>query len=397
MLRLLSLYIWRNYQDLKEIYALKDNRMYGMDLLRSIAILLVLFSHSFIFIKSPSDSILGIVENYLAYFGVELFFVLSGFLIGNILLKLFDTEFNCSVFYRFLISRWLRTVPLYLFFLIIYIVLDRILIWDEFGYIDWRVLISYFFFAQNVITNMPPYFGVSWSLSVEEWFYVVFPVYGLLFSRIFFNSTKGKLTFLFSFFLLAFVLKVIYLNWLTTVLFENGLMKKFNFDTIRKTVMLRLDAIWFGVLVSFGRQHIEYVIKRYRFVSLILGVIMCCVFVFVSNNVILSRNEYWTLFVFDVLGFGIAMILPYFISLKADKGWFGNLVLFISIISYSLYLSHTFIWIIFIKFNLKLVLGHLGSFALFIFLSILLAFITFFIIELYVLRKKKELLNRKRI
>lgn len=60
------------------------NRIIGLDVLRSIAILLVLYQHSIFLISSPNELYQIRID------GVSIFFVLSGFLIGNILIKTFS-------------------------------------------------------------------------------------------------------------------------------------------------------------------------------------------------------------------------------------------------------------------------------------------------------------------
>ena len=93
--------------------------------------------------------------------------MLSGFLISGIIYK--DSkkclyQFNLK---KFWLRRILRTLPVYFFVLIIiYTLSDR----EESFY--WK----YIFFIQNVFNTHPAFFGEAWSLSVEEWFYILFPI-----------------------------------------------------------------------------------------------------------------------------------------------------------------------------------------------------------------------------
>ena len=66
-------------------------RIFGLDLLRVISIALVLCSHTS-WIYPPSSSLLAKAVDMCGFFGVELFFVLSGFLIGSIIYKQFLSE-----------------------------------------------------------------------------------------------------------------------------------------------------------------------------------------------------------------------------------------------------------------------------------------------------------------
>ena len=71
----------------------------GLDGIRAIAILLVFFLHA--------DYV------YIGWVGVQLFFVLSGFLITNILLRMKETESGKDFFKKFYGRRFLRIFPLY--------------------------------------------------------------------------------------------------------------------------------------------------------------------------------------------------------------------------------------------------------------------------------------------
>ncbi|HEX4022200.1 MAG TPA: acyltransferase [Acidobacteriaceae bacterium] len=143
--------------------------MPGLDVLRGIAILSVLVYHGFYWSASyrlfPQVWVQRFV--YLTVFGwlgVNLFFVLSGFLITGILL---DTRQNITYFRPFYIRRILRIVPAYLFCIAILLVL---------GKMHGSGLAICLFYLTNLMTLHPFVgYGVFWSLSVEEQFYAVWP------------------------------------------------------------------------------------------------------------------------------------------------------------------------------------------------------------------------------
>ena len=100
-------------------------RIHGLDILRAVAIILVLYCHgiSFIYNSLPST-----FANYTfftsGHFGVDIFFVLSGFLIGNIILKQINQWIESPKhIFDFVKKRWLRTLPNYFFVLLIYYLL----------------------------------------------------------------------------------------------------------------------------------------------------------------------------------------------------------------------------------------------------------------------------------
>jgi peptidoglycan/LPS O-acetylase OafA/YrhL len=145
---------------------MSESRVFGLDFLRAAAILLVIVAHSsFMFLPLTHR-----LEAWwmLGHLGVELFFVLSGFLIGGILATQAQTaRFAVG---RFWVRRWLRTLPNYYLFLIINIVLAR---WIE-G--SWPHAAPYAVFLQNFAWPQPLFFIESWSLAVEEIFYLIAPL-----------------------------------------------------------------------------------------------------------------------------------------------------------------------------------------------------------------------------
>ena len=97
------------------------NRILGLDIIRASAIILVLIGHL---------GQVGFLGNsyfcyLMGYYGVELFFVLSGFLIGQILIKEFSKGITWKSIRQFWIKRWLRTLPLYYLVLILRIIIDH--------------------------------------------------------------------------------------------------------------------------------------------------------------------------------------------------------------------------------------------------------------------------------
>src|SRR6266403_5622540 len=148
-------------------------RIPELDGLRGVAIALVLLWH-FVFI--PIEAAPGTFWSYfqatgrLTWSGVDLFFVLSGFLIGGILLDSRDSPNYFRTFYK---RRFFRIVPLYGVMLFTALMVGR-------GEIDaWIPTLSYFAFLQNLWMARFATFGVllaaTWSLAIEEQFYLTLP------------------------------------------------------------------------------------------------------------------------------------------------------------------------------------------------------------------------------
>jgi len=145
-------------------------RIPALDGIRGLAISLVLWSHIILGMHVPNHPRLErmLELGRFAWSGVDLFFVLSGFLIGGILLDAVQSPFYFSTFY---IRRAYRILPLYAVLIALALVVDR-----HYGWLP-----RYMFFLQNwwiAATGLfgPMFLGVTWSLAVEEQFYLTLPL-----------------------------------------------------------------------------------------------------------------------------------------------------------------------------------------------------------------------------
>lgn len=161
-------------------------RLRELDGIRGIAILLVLLWHYLQNqLHTEPGSSLVILKQALgfAWSGVDLFFVLSGFLIAGILI---DKRDSAGYFRTFYIRRICRIFPLYflnlaLFMLFIGLFLDKHPAFAPLAGGDAVPLWSYLTFTQNILMGMhnsagAGWMSVTWSLAVEEQFYLFFPL-----------------------------------------------------------------------------------------------------------------------------------------------------------------------------------------------------------------------------
>lgn len=132
-----------------------------MDLLRSVAILLVIVAHTVLSYGAP----IHLAPLQFGGTGVDLFFVLSGWLLGGQLFKEAVTQKSVDV-KRFWIRRWMRTFPAY-YAVLTATVIQRYLTKDNVVF-PWE----YFLFIQNYHHPLE-FFSISWSLCVEEQFYLL--------------------------------------------------------------------------------------------------------------------------------------------------------------------------------------------------------------------------------
>ena len=215
-------------------------RIFGLDLLRFAAIMCVLLAHTAGFISYGNT--LNVIANYGAILGVEFFFVLSGMLIGTIIIKThvmekITTFSSVNVFW---IRRWFRTLPNYYLMFLVYFVMD--FFFEHIPNIDGLKWASYLLFLQNAVTpENNTFYGVAWSLCIEEWFYLLFPLLLILIQGFFKKKSTSLLIAIFVFMVLPLLVRAI-LVFTSNIEWDAG---------FRKMLFIRLDGIAIGVLSAF--------------------------------------------------------------------------------------------------------------------------------------------------
>lgn len=159
-----------------------------LDGVRGIAILAVMFSHLLAVNYQTASWPLRVV-GYLAYYGwmgVDLFFVLSGFLITGILV---DSREGPGYFRNFYARRFLRIFPLY------YVVLFVLFFCGRWLRLDWHgTFVAHLLYLQNLpryaeaVFDVSPFVAINhlWSLAIEEQFYLAWPLF------VYFARTRGR-------------------------------------------------------------------------------------------------------------------------------------------------------------------------------------------------------------
>lgn len=150
----------------------RSARLHGLDTLRALAVTLVVLHHYTLFVSNDDDTF-GWVGR-IGWAGVDLFFALSGYLIGNQIFAALKTSAGLSL-KAFYARRLLRTLPNYFVVLAIYVVWPA---WGENAPLAplWR----YLSFTQNLGLAPGTAFSHSWSLAIEEQFYLLLPALALL-------------------------------------------------------------------------------------------------------------------------------------------------------------------------------------------------------------------------
>ncbi len=304
------------------------NRIYGLDVYRAAAILLVVFFHGnfmlqpllpgFPYVKLPD--------------GVELFFVLSGFLIGTLLLRATETKqsFGWNDLFTFWKRRWFRTLPNYYLLLLVHIL---------FAYQGWnncdatQVSWKFFFFLHNFSDTFHSFFWESWSLSVEEWFYIFLP---LTFGLCFFLLRKWlriRYVFLLTL-LLLILLPLLYRIWTAPDLHPD----KFWFDLLyRKRVVMRLDSIVYGVLGAYLCFYHPVLWKRCRYPAFLAGIVLLFSLLYLRQPPDSFFSKVWY---FPLTSIACLLLLPLAYSIRTAKRRIGKVFTYLSKVSYAWYLVH---------------------------------------------------------
>lgn len=299
-------------------------RVFGLDLLRAFAILFLVYTHGY-----------GLVASHIAperYFavaleGVVLFFVLSGFLIGRILLTIaIKDEFSSRKLAHFWVRRWFRTLPNY--FLVLAIVALGFYLLH--GNVE-DGLLSYVFFVQNIAWAHPGFFGEAWSLSVEEWFYLGIPLLMYLASRFRWGDRRRML------------LMLIVLIIVLVTLFRIYRVQRFGYSTasewdseLRKQVVTRLDSLMFGVLGAY--MSLFHPQRWSRRPALLLGGGGALLLIDKVFGEFYPSMFYWNYITLSLTPIAVLLMLPLLSQWRREPGLLTRIVTFLSLVSYSMYL-----------------------------------------------------------
>jgi peptidoglycan/LPS O-acetylase OafA/YrhL len=271
--------------------------------------------------------------------GVDLFFVLSGFLVGGILLKELDSTGRLDIG-RFYLRRGFKIWPAYYAFIGVRVAIMMLATGLR---QNWYPLAASLVFLQNFSWDWQiPGTQHTWSLCIEEHFYLILPL--LLISAKYFSIRFLPLVVLtISFFCLVLrsfelLSGINVLNFVDHVNFWNN---SFN----------RFDALMFGVLLAywFGFDPAVWsrLQKKRRLIGL-LGVILLAVncSAGMQNDLTAARFTHSIGLTMTYLGYGCILMAMLMLSARSQArlaaNLIGKLVAWIGFYSYSIYLWHLF-------------------------------------------------------
>lgn len=320
-------------------------RLIELDFLRGIAILLVLLRH-----RSISEC-----TTNMGWIGVDLFFVLSGFLVAGLLFKEY-IKLNTIDVKRFLIRRGFKIYPLYyltyLFYLIYLFCFEKIKILP---------IVSDLLFVQNYILGLGFAYPASWSLAIEEHFYIFFSIALLLGLKYKWVNLTTKATsniksvkfenIIFITMLFVFIMRVF-----SNIYFPNQIIRNFTMTH------LRIDSLLMGVLIAyyfyFKKEFLLQIYKKYKIALLILSVLFVSWTPFIHSD----TSFFVKTIGFSLLYISFGILLLFFILEKNISEFltkiFGtpilNLVSKIGYCSYSIYIIHSIVNVCYNRFFLNL-------------------------------------------
>jgi peptidoglycan/LPS O-acetylase OafA/YrhL len=306
----------------------RDDRVPGLDLLRALAIVWVMLFHSFLVGGLGED--FGWLSRF-GWIGVDIFFVLSGYLIGTQLLTPLARGEPLR-FGRFYARRAWRILPAFGVVLALYVAFPDLR--EVPALTDWWRFAT---FTLNLSYDYTHYaaFSHAWSLCVEEHFYLVFPLLASWLAR-----RPGAVRVVGV--CIATVTLGIALRW-SVWLHDAALAPQRNWyiEDIYYPTWMRLDGLLCGVMLATLRVYAPLRWTQWqRYAMPMLAAGLCLValalWLFRDRTGLLSNAIGWPL-----LSFGIGGV----VFAAADRGnWLGRLrvpgAAWIAAVSYSLYLSH---------------------------------------------------------
>jgi len=299
------------------------------DGLRAVAILMVLYWHCFNNLIHTQNAIafriITLSSSY-CWSGVDLFFVLSGFLLGRILLKNKNSK---NYFKTFYIRRVCRIFPLYYLYFTIFLVLYFSGLKTKIPWLfeNTLPLWSYATYTQNFLMAKFETLGShgmvsTWSLAVEEQFYLILPILVFIFN-------KSKMIWLFLlFFILAFVFRITSSNWIESF----------------ALIQCRADSLLIGIIIALFVSNHQFQLFYLRNKNIFKGILVLYMIVYVLISVRVLSINYYILNSYFAVFYALIIVI-----IAIDKRTLLHHILEniylqrIGVISYGIYMYHMLI------------------------------------------------------
>ena len=312
---------------------MKKSRLRELDFLRAIGLILVLLRHQE-FTEFTSE---------MGWIGLDLFFVLSGFLISGLLFREYIKFGNIKPF-NFLIRRGYKVYPIYYLSFLLYVIPFL-----YYGNLSMGKLLNELIFIQNYTNGLGYINPASWSMAIEEHFYIGFVlILWICLKKRWIKltiETNNSLKFgRIETFIFLILILVLLIRCLSNLYIPNLGIRSFTMTH------LRIDAIFAGVLVSyFYHFRISYLnkIMNYKFIifMIILSGVIWTPFINASTSFFAKTLGFTLLYI------SFSFLLIYFlmtenINYKLNSiftPYIVNIFSKIGFCSYSIYTFHMFL------------------------------------------------------
>ena len=307
------------------------NKLYGLDHLRALAILLVLVFHYLSFGHPQWTNVFADI----GWTGVDLFFVLSGFLIASQLFAQIKKGKQVSL-KEFFLKRLFRIIPAYLVVVALYFCIPFFREKEALPPL-WKFLT----FTQNFGLDRGNYgtFSHAWSLCVEEHFYLFLP-FTLVFLQ-FTNSFKKAYWIIIILFIAGFALRLYSWHYLYLPNMDSNTKVDYWAMYSYYPTYNRLDGLLIGVSIAAVYQFMpawwERISKYGNWLILAGAILLALCFLFCSKLYEYNTSIYGYTLISIGYGFIVAGALSPASFLYRWKSSFTTLI---ATLSYGIYLSH---------------------------------------------------------
>lgn len=356
-----------------------------IDGVRALAILWVVLLHTVFFQNANFPNEVMAIYNGPATawirngkLGVDLFFVISGFLMGSILFGEFKPSGTLEVG-RFYVRRFLRLIPVYG----VVMVMGLYFLHGAPGKPVWYNAENFWanlLYVNNFLPIARQYMGWCWSLAIEEQFYLLLPACILLFMRL----GKGRIRFLIGMMILSVVIQyaVIHSSGIVHPLrfAPNSPPWRAHFDVIYDKPWMRFGGLLAGVTGAFLTCYHEPQLKRFfARTGLITTLCLACLLVIGTISVTASASTFFDRLPFlarELWGalfrdaFSLATMFLILAAMHCPSLFGGSLRRFLSWkgfypiaqLSYSIYLVHEMFFVWLFPKTSPLLVPHLGNY-----------------------------------
>lgn len=309
-----------------------QQKLYGLDHLRALAILFVFLFHYFILSGGQPEWLPEVAK--FGWTGVDLFFVLSGFLIASQLFEQIKKEKRIS-FKVFFLKRFFRIIPAFWFTVALYFCFPLFREKESLPAL-WKFLT----FTQNFGLNLKDFgtFSHAWSLCVEEHFYLFLPIILILLQTT--RLIKRSYWLLIALFLFGFAIRFYNYDYLYLPKADEGnawLWYKY----IYYPTYNRLDGLLAGVSIAGIYQFLPGAwtkISRYGNLFIIVSLVVLTGAYFLSEDQVTFNASLFG-FPLIAIGYGCMVIGAISPSCFLYK-WNSGVTTFIATLSYAIYLTH---------------------------------------------------------